>query len=185
MKARGIMDIIATIETLNKKAGEINQKRERLLGQVQTLESQLNVKLAEYNKKRNLNLTIDQIEDEYNKVRAECIRQVEETSELIKKIESGDFVEKKVALPEEEESTILSDDLDISVDEAPQDVISEDTEEIATSETIEPHEEIIIDDVKEVSTSDVMFEVDEDEDDDDDDIEFLFDDIKNVLEGGK
>lgn len=176
------MDIIATIEGLNKKAGEINQKRERLLGQVQTLESQLNVKLAEYNKKRNVNLTIDQIEDEYNKVKADCIRQVEETSELIKKIESGDFVEKKVALPEEEESTILSDDLDSSVDEAPQDVIFEDTEEIGTSETLEPHEEIILDDVKEVSTSDAMFEVDEDEDDDD--IEFLFDDIKNVLEGG-
>lgn len=190
------MDIIATVEQLNKKGTEINQKRERLLGQLQNVDSQIDAKLADYNKKHNTKLSVKEIPDEHKRVEAETIKKAEETAELIQKIESGDFVEKKVTVDVADEPAIVQ-------------VKTEVKQEVAVKEEIKPaktssnnEEEIDFDEDESGSHIDKLLNVDIDEEDDfidaqeeskanndsdedvvDDGDDMLFSDIKNVMKG--
>lgn len=148
-------DIISKVEQLNKKATEINQRRERLLGQLQNIDSQIETKLADYNKKHNTKLSVNDIPAEYKRVEAETTKKAEETAELIQKIESGDFVEKKITADVVEEEPVFKVDTETKP-ELVQQVVTETVVETVT-ETAE--ETVVVEDapvkpIKPVQTMD-------------------------------
>lgn len=182
-------DIISKVEQLNKKATEINQRRERLLGQLQNIDSQIETKLADYNKKHNTKLSVNDIPAEYKRVEAETTKKAEETAELIQKIESGDFVEKKITADVVEEEPVFKVDTETKpepvqqvVTETVVETVTETAEETVVVEDapvkpikpVQTMDEDIIDDivdddfVEKSSTPSVnsLMEVDDDDDDD-------------------
>jgi hypothetical protein len=178
-------DIITKIESLNQRANAINQKRERLLGRIQTVDSQLEAGLKDYNNSFKKNLNEKGIIKEYEQVHEKYSKEAEKMEELITRIENGDYYEKKLeqgetteveeieavevavktsgeVVQQEEETTeeIEAEIVDVEVTE-------EDELDIEIDETDEDDSDIIIDVDEDGEEEDDLEIIDSEEDEDD------------------
>ena len=87
------MDIIEEVKALNKKAVEMNEQRNKALWEKNSAEKALASALAEYNEKYNINLTVEDVPSEYEKVEAEVKLQAERVKKQIHCIETGEVYE--------------------------------------------------------------------------------------------
>lgn len=85
------MDFLAKVNELNAKAGQLNQQRQRNMGQLETLQRQLNDDIAMYNKTYGTSLTLDGVEEEYKKVSEEVTQKARVVEQVIACIEAGNF----------------------------------------------------------------------------------------------
>ena len=81
--------LISEIEALNKKVEVLNKKRQESIGRQNAAKEQFGILLGEYNRKYQMNIDINTIETEYERVKAELTKQFQELKQSIHEIENG------------------------------------------------------------------------------------------------